>query len=81
MLKQRPIFYFALLTASGGLLVAGVPVDRVLLLGLFGFMLTMHVGGHGGQGGCGHEGRGKYGHPVEHGHVAPAPKGHEVAAK
>src|SRR5680860_159868 len=39
--------YLALAAASGGLLLAGVAVDRVLFLAFFGFMPMMHLGGHG----------------------------------
>lgn len=87
MLKQRPIVYLALLAALGGLLVAGVPVDRVLVIGLFVSMLMMHLGGHGGHGAHGghgrggHEGMGTNEHPVGHGHVTPAPTEDEVAGK
>ena len=49
MMEQRPIVYLAPLPALGGLVVAGVPVEQVLLIGLFGFMLMMHLGAHGGH--------------------------------
>lgn len=87
MLKQRPLVYLALLAAMGGLLVAGVPVGRVLFIGLFVFMLMMHLGGHGGHdahgghGRGGHEGHGPNEPPVGHEHVAPAPNEDEVAGK
>lgn len=87
MLKQRPIVYLALLAALGGLLVAGVPTDRVLFIGLFGFMLMMHLGGHGGHGAHGghgrdgHEGHGTNEHPVGHGHVTPTPNEDGVARR
>ena len=47
MLRQSLVVYLALMAGAGGLLLAGVPVDRVLFLGLFVFMLIMHTGGHG----------------------------------
>lgn len=84
MLKQRPIVYLALLAVLGGLLVVGVPVERILFLGLFGFMLMMHLGGHGAHGdhrSGGHEGHGTNEHPVGHGHVTPAPTEDEVAGR
>lgn len=93
MLKQRPVIYLALLATSGGLFVAGVPGNRVLLIGVFAFMLMMHLGGHGGHGTHGghgghgghgraaHEGHGTNQDPVAHGHVAPAPKEDAVAGK
>lgn len=58
MLKQRPIVYLALIVAFGGLLLAGVSVDRVLSVGFVVLMLMMHLGGHGhgGHGSGGHEG-------------------------
>ena len=90
MLKHRPIVYLALIAALGGLVIAGVPVDRVLFIAFFVLMLMMHLGGHGGHGARGgHSGNGHEGHeghgtnedPVAHGHVTPAPKEDEVAGK
>lgn len=85
MLKPRAIVYLALLAALGGLLVASVPVDRVIFIGLFMVMVMMHLGGHGGRGS--HGGRGRGGreepgtseHPVGHEHVIPAPTANQVA--
>ena len=71
MLKQRPFVYLALLAVSGSLLVMGVPVDRVLFIGLVGSMLVMHVGGHGVHG--------TDEHPAGQGHVTPAPAEDKVA--
>lgn len=58
MLKQKPGVYVALIVAFGGLLLAGVPVDRLLSVGFVALMLMMHLGGHGhdGHGHGGHEG-------------------------
>jgi len=83
MLKQRPIVYLALIAAVGGLLVAGVPVDRVLFVGFFVFMLMMHLGGHGhgGHARAGHDDHGKQAEPDRSTQVAQAPKEDEVAGK
>lgn len=81
MLKHRPIVYLALIAALGGLVIAGVPFDRVLFLAFIVFMLLMHLGGHRGHGGTGHEGHGTNEDPAGYGHVSPAPKEHEEAGK
>ncbi|MBA2559092.1 MAG: hypothetical protein H0V07_04260 [Propionibacteriales bacterium] len=66
MLKQKPIVYLALVAGFGGLLLVGVPVERLLLVGFVMFMLTMHLGGHGhgGHGQGGHEEHGTQEKPV-----------------
>ena len=80
MLKQRPVVYLALVVAFGGLLLAGVPVNRVVSIGFVVSMLMMHLGGHGhgGHGRGGHEG-----HETQVGRdperPASAPKEDEVA--
>ena len=83
MLKQRPIVYLVLVVAFGGLVLAGVSVDRVLFIGFFVFMLMMHMGhGHSGHGQGGHEEHGTQQDPVRQEHVASAPKeDDEVAGK
>ena len=81
MLKQRPVVYLALAAALGGLLLAGVSVDRVLFIAFFGLMLTMHMGGHGhcGHGQSGHHEPGTQEEPDRRTHVAP--KEDEVAGR
>ena len=82
MLKQRPIVYLALLAVLGSLLIMGVPIDRVLFIGLAGSMLVMHVGGHGvhgAHGGQGSGGRKEYG--TDERHVTPAAAEDKVAGQ
>ncbi len=55
MSRNRIGLYLAAVVAGGGLLIAGVPTTTVLLMAFFGFMVSMHLGGHGGHGG-GHGG-------------------------
>ena len=87
MLKQRPVVYLALIVAFGGLLLAGVPLDRVVSVGFVVFMLMMHLGGHG-HAGHGHGGRGRggqEGHDTRDGQEqrlpSSAPKEDEGAGK
>lgn len=81
MLKHRPIVYLALVAALGGLLLAGASSGRVLFIGFVGFMLMMHMGGHGhgahGQGS--HEEHGTSAEPDRRVHAASAAEEAHVA--